>query len=62
MSETTKPHTSAAVKNRYNAKAYERVTVCVPKEEGEAFKAKCNELGISQAQVLKDAIKAFLSE
>lgn len=28
-----KTKTSAAVKNRYNAKAYDRIAVCVPKGE-----------------------------
>ena len=55
-----KTKTSSAVKNRYNAKAYERVTVCIAKEVGVAFKEKCAATGVSQAQVLKEAINAFL--
>lgn len=40
MEETKrKTKTSAAVKNRYNAKAYDRITVCVPKGEKEVFQA-----------------------
>lgn len=37
--------TSAAVKNRYNAKAYDRITVIVKRGEKERLKAKAQELG-----------------
>ncbi len=60
--EKRKTTTSSAVKNRYNAKAYERITVCVPKELGEAFKEKCAAEGISQAQILKKAIEEYMSK
>ena len=55
-----KTKTSSAVKNRYNAKVYDRITACVPKELAEAFKAKCAAEGISQAQIIKKAIEDFL--
>ena len=55
-----KTKTSSAVKNRYNAKVYDRITACVPKELAEAFKAKCAAEGISQAQIIKKAIEGFL--
>ena len=54
--------TSSAVKNRYNTKAYDRVTVCVPKDTATAFKAKCREKGIAQAAIVKEAIDKFLAE
>ncbi len=57
-----KTRTSSAVKNRYNEKVYDRVTVCVPKEMAVAFKEKCAETGISQAQIVKKAIEEFLKE
>ncbi len=57
-----KTKTSSAVKNRYNAKVYDRVTACIPKDLAEAFKAKCAEEGVSQAQIVKDAIEAFLNK
>ena len=64
MEETTKrkTKTSSAVKDRYNKKVYEQIAARVPKELAAQFKAKCEEKGISQAQVIKDAIKAFLEE
>ena len=37
--------TSAAVKNRYNAKAYDRITVVVKRGEKERLKAKAQALG-----------------
>ncbi len=63
MTETKrKTHTSTAVKQRYNEKAYDNIAVRVPKEMAAAFKAKCLEKGIPQAQVIKKAIEQFLSE
>ena len=55
---TTK--TSSAVKRKYNKKAYGTVTAYVPKEMAEAFKEKCRAENISQAQIIKQAIQAFL--
>lgn len=57
-----KTTTSAAVKNRYNAKKYDRITACIPKELAEAFKAKCAREGVSQAQIVKKAIEDFLKQ
>ncbi len=57
-----KTTTSAAVKNRYNEKNYDRVTACVPKPLGEAFKAKCAAEGVSQAEIIKKAIEDFLNQ
>lgn len=63
MEETKrKTKTSAAVKNRYNKKAYDRISVVVPKGLGEAFKQKCAELGVSQAQIIKQAVEEFLAK
>ena len=57
-----KTHTSTDVKRRYNEKMYDRIGLSVPKELAAAFKAKCAEEGVSQAQVLKRAIEAYLAE
>ncbi len=57
-----KTKTSSAVKNRYNAKNYDRITACIPKELAEAFKAKCAAEGIPQAQIIKKAIEDFLMQ
>lgn len=57
-----KTHTSTAVKQRYNEKVYTQIAASVPKEMAAAFKAKCLEKGIPQAQVIKKAIEQFLSE
>ena len=62
MPTNRKSKTSAEVKNRYNAKVYDRVTVCVPKEMAKAFKEKCLSCGISQAEIVKKAISEFLSQ
>lgn len=57
-----KTHTSTDVKRRYNEKMYDRIGLSVPKELAAAFKAKCAAEGVSQAQVLKRAIEAYLAE
>ena len=63
MEETKrKTKTSAAVKNRYNAKVYDGITVKLRKDLVKAFKEKCAAEGISQAQVSrleKGAISAM---
>lgn len=57
-----KTHTSTEVKRRYNEKAYTRIYLQVPKEQGEQFKEKCERENVSQASILKDAITKFLEE
>ena len=57
-----KTKTSSEVKNRYNKKVYDSITVRVPKDLAQAFKRKCNEQGIPQAQIVKKAINDFLNE
>ena len=61
-SEKRKTKTSSAVKRRYNQKTYGSVTAYVPKEMAEAFKKKCAEEGIPQAQIIKKAIEDFLKQ
>lgn len=62
MTETKrKTCTSSAVKDRYNKKVYDNISVRVPKETAAAFRAKCAEEGISQAQIVKQAIENFLN-
>ena len=60
--EKRKTKTSSAVKNRYNEKNYGTVHVLLPKDLVAKFKEKCAENGISQAQVVKKAIQAFLQQ
>lgn len=57
-----KTKTSTEVKRRYNEKVYTRLVVNVPKDTAAAFKAKCIEKGIPQAQIFKAAISQFLEE
>lgn len=57
-----KTRTSTEVKRRYNENAYERIYLQVPKEQGKAFKAKCEAEGIPQRKVLIDAITKFLED
>lgn len=60
--EKRKTTTSTAVKRRYNEKTYTQIVASVPKETAAAFKAKCAAEGISQAQIIKQAIERFLAE
>lgn len=62
MTEKRKTTTSTEVKRRYNEKVYKTVKVDLKKELVEDFKAKCSELGISQAEVVRNAIIKFLEE
>ena len=55
-------HTSTEVKARYNAKVYSGVYYQLPKQLVADFKAKCREKGVSQAEVVKEAIIKFLEE
>ena len=57
-----KTKTSSAVKRRYNAKTYGTITLCLPKAMVEEFKAKCVREGISQAQIVREAVEAFLKK
>lgn len=52
--------TSQEAVKRYKAKAISRITLDVPREIGERFKAKCKAEGIPQAQVLKKAIEEYI--
>lgn len=56
-----KNRTSVAAVRRYNDKTYDVVRAYLPKELVEQFKAKCSELGVSQAQVVREAVEAFLN-
>lgn len=57
-----KTTTSTAVKSRYNAKAYDVVSIRVPKDLAAAFRAKCEAEGVSQAQIIKQAMAQFIGE
>lgn len=57
-----KTKTSSAVKRRYNAKTYGAITACLPKDMVEEFKAKCVREGISQAQIVREEVEAFLKK
>lgn len=60
MQAKRKAKTSTEVKQRYNEKVYDVISVRVPKEMAAAFKATCAARGVAQAQVIKSAIEAFL--
>ncbi len=60
--EKRKTRTSTEVKRRYNKKTYTIISASIPKETAAAFKAKCVDEGIPQAQIIKKAIEDFLSQ
>ena len=63
MSEAKrKTRTSIQVKARYNQKVYDTISVRVPKEMASAFREKCADDGIAQAQIIKQAIEQFLQQ
>ncbi len=55
-----KTKTSTEVKSRYNQKAYDVISIRVPKETAELFKAKCISKKVPQAQIIKKAIEEFI--
>lgn len=57
-----KTKTSSAVKQRYNKKVYDTISIRVPKALAADFKAKCLADGVPQAQVIKQAIEDFLTQ
>lgn len=54
--------TSNEVKDRWKAANYTRVNIYLPKEDAAAYKAKCNEKGLSLSDVPKQAIYEFLGD
>lgn len=57
-----KAKTSTAVKRRYNNKTYSVAQAWLPKDLVAEFKAKCEEVGVSQASVFKEAMEKFIAE
>lgn len=61
MTEETKKrktHTSAAVKNRYAAKTYDRITLIVKKGQKEIIKQRADDKGMSLNEYVTSLIKA----
>ena len=54
--------TSTEVKRRYNDSVYSKIQCELPKDTVAAFKQKCQQTGVSQASVIKDAIEKFIQE
>ena len=61
MENKRKTKTSTQVKAKYNQKAYDVISIRIPKETASAFKNKCAAEGVPQAQVIKQAIADFLA-
>ena len=57
-----KTTTSNAVKDRWKAANYDRLTLYLPKEDAAKYKQKCAELGKSLSDIPKEAIYKFLNE
>ena len=60
--EKRKTHTSSEVKRRYNNKVYSQIAIQAPKDLAARFKDACKSAGVSQAQVLKEAMQAFIEK
>lgn len=54
----TKTHTSAEVKNRYNAKAYDRIALSVPKGTKIEWQDRAAALGISLNAYIRECVLA----
>ncbi len=62
MPEKRKTTTSTAVKMRYNNKVYSTISVRLPKDLVADFKNKCETEGVSQAEIVRRAVEAFLNQ
>ena len=54
--------TSNKVKNEWMARNYMRIVCLVDKEDGIAFKEKCQKENVSQSEILKAAVYDFLGK
>lgn len=54
------PESNRRAINKYNAKAYDSISIRLPKELVQRFREKCAETGDSQAGILKAAIEEYL--
>lgn len=54
--------TSAAVKNRYNAKAYDRIVLAVPKGKKEVWQAHAAKRGISLTKLITILVEKDIKE
>lgn len=52
--------TSAATKNKWNAKTYDRISLFVPKGEKEKIKAAAEERGQSVNGLISEAVKEYI--
>ena len=55
-------YTSTEVKRRWNAEHYKTLSISVPIDLGEAFKAKCKDEIVPQRGVIIDIITQYLEE
>ena len=55
---TRKTHTSAEVKNRYNAKAYDRIALMVPKGTKAIWQDRAAALGLSLNAYVRECVLA----
>ena len=61
VKKVRKNTTSPAVRNRWNAKHYDRINVTLPKGYGDLFKAYCEEKGTTMNSLMSDMIKFELA-
>lgn len=54
--------TSSKVKNEWKRRNYTRIAFDVDKEDGIAFKEKCQKENVSQSEILKAAVYDFLGK
>jgi len=57
IKKVRKKTTSCEVRNRWNAKHYDRINVTLPKGYGSLFKAFCEDKGTTMNALMSDIIK-----
>ena len=59
MENKKKPHTSAAVKNRYNKKNYKRYNILLRFEDAEKWDNYCSKNGISRPESIRQFLRSL---
>ena len=61
MENKKKPHTSAAVKNRYNKKNYRRYNVILRFEDADRWDEYCLKNGLSKPEFIRKSLNFFIN-
>lgn len=61
MARTHKGTSATRYKNRYNSENYTKLSVCMRKDEADAYRAACNKIGIPYAEPFREAAENMIN-